>query len=79
MKILLLLFFLQFSLLDSFSQENSNDNIKLENVEIPGNISDWYPTGIMVKKGDLISLDVSGIVSVGLFAGDVDGAGLFCP
>ena len=75
MKYLILQFFLQFLLLDSFSQDNSIDEVKQENIEVQGNISDWYQTNIMVKKGDWISLTVSGIVSVGPFAGDVDGAG----
>lgn len=75
MKYMLLLFFLQLFFFYWFSQSSSNDGVEHENVEIPANISDWHSTKIMVKKGDWISLDVSGIISVGLFAGDVNAAG----
>jgi hypothetical protein len=71
----LLLFLLKFFSLDSFSQEKSNDDIRKEIAKIPADISDWYNTGISVKKGDFILLDVSGVVSIGPYAGRVDGAG----
>lgn len=76
---MLVILFLQFLSLRAFAQDTRNNDVEEKDIEIPANISDWYSTGIQVKKNDLVFLNVYGVISVGLFAGEVNGAGTYNP
>lgn len=75
MKYLLFACFCLLLSLRSFSQDVPTKNIEETDIELPANNNGWYSTGIFVKRNDLVFLNVHGIISIGPFAGEVNGTG----